>query len=133
MKKEIYHNTLKKGIKRMNAFKRLRDAYVIWHANSINIPEFDSSNIVRKKVIFSGRVQKVGFRLELFTMAQRLNLTGWVKNLEDGSVEAELQGEETKVELLITSMKSLKRASVKKCDVINIPLSENREDLTIVR
>ena len=117
----------------MNAFKRLRDAYVIWHANSINFPKFDSSIIVRKTVIFSGRVQKVGFRLELFTVAQRLKLTGWVKNLEDGSVEAELQGEESKIDFLIKSMKSLKRASVKKCDVINIPISKNREDLTIVR
>ncbi|AZU62502.1 acylphosphatase [Neobacillus mesonae] len=117
----------------MNAFKRLRDAYVIWHANSIHFPEFDSSIIVRKKVTFSGRVQKVGFRLELFTIAQRLKLTGWVKNLEDGSVEAELQGEESKVNFLLKSMKSLKRASVKKCDVINIPISNNGEDLTIVR
>ncbi|MEH7385433.1 acylphosphatase [Bacillus sp. JJ1521] len=117
----------------MNAFKRIRDAYVIWHANRINIPEFDSSIIVRKKVIFSGRVQKVGFRLELFALAQRLKLTGWVKNLEDGSVEAELQGEESKVDFLMKSMKSLKRASVKKCDVINIPNSKNREDLTIVK
>ncbi len=117
----------------MNAFKRLRDAYVIWHANNINFPEFDSNNVVRKKVTFSGRVQKVGFRLELFTISQRLKLTGWVKNLEDGSVEAELQGEESKIDFLIKSMKSLTRASVKKCDVINIPVSNNKEDLTIVR
>src|SRR5690606_31862078 len=116
----------------MKALKRLRDDYVIWHANHINIPDFESSTVVRKKVIFSGRVQKVGFRLELFTLAQRLRLTGWVKNLEDGSVEAELQGEESKVDFLIKSMKSLKRASVKKCDAINIPISRNREDFTIV-
>ncbi|QED48106.1 acylphosphatase [Cytobacillus dafuensis] len=117
----------------MKALKRLRDDYVIWHANNINFPEFDSSNVVRKKVIFSGRVQKVGFRLELFTLSKRLKLTGWVKNLEDGSVVAELQGEETKVDFLIKSMKSLKRASVKKCDVINIPISRDREDFIIVR
>ncbi|WP_059173124.1 acylphosphatase [Bacillus sp. FJAT-27445] len=117
----------------MIALKRLRDKYVIWHANSINFPDFDSSIVVRKKVIFSGRVQKVGFRLELFTLAQRLKLTGWVKNLEDGSVEAELQGEESKVYFLINSMKSLQRASVKKCEVITIPISKKGKDFTIVR
>ncbi|MCJ8007206.1 acylphosphatase [Lederbergia wuyishanensis] len=47
----------------MKALKKLRDDYVIWHANNINFPEFDSSTLVRKKVTFSGRVQKVGFRL----------------------------------------------------------------------
>lgn len=74
----------------MNPLKKLRDDYVIWHANSFELPEFESKSVVRKKLIFSGRVQKVGFRLELFTIAQRLKLTGWVKNLEDGRVEAEL-------------------------------------------
>ncbi|WP_053365688.1 acylphosphatase [Bacillus sp. FJAT-27245] len=117
----------------MNALKRLRDKYVIWHANSIDFPDFNSSIIVRKKVIFSGRVQKVGFRLELFTLAKRLKLSGWVKNLEDGSVEAELQGEVSKVDFLIKSMKSLKRASVRECDVINIPISKTGKDFAIVK
>ena len=47
-------------------------------------------------------------------------------------MEAEPQGEESKVDFLIKSMKSLKRASVKKYDAINIPISRNREDFTIV-
>ncbi|MCJ8007205.1 acylphosphatase [Lederbergia wuyishanensis] len=54
-----------------------------------------------------------------------------MKNLDDGSVEAELQGEELKVDFLIKSMKSLKRASVKKCDVIIISINRSREDFTI--
>lgn len=116
----------------MKVLKRLRDNYVIWHANSIKVPEFNPSDIVRKKVIFSGRVQKVGFRLELFTIVQRLNLTGWVKNLEDGSVEAELQGEEQKVDFLIKAMKSLKRASVKQCNIINMEIDKNEKDFAIL-
>ena len=117
----------------MEALKRLRDNYVIWHANNIKFPEFDSTTVVRKRVVFSGRVQKVGFRLELFTIAHRLNLTGWVKNLEDGSVEAEPQGDESRVNFLIKSMKDLKRASVKNCDVITTTISSDRNDFTIVR
>ena len=49
------------------------------------------------KVTIQGRVQKVFFRAETKRAADRLNLTGYVKNLADGSVEAFFQGEKTKV------------------------------------
>lgn len=117
----------------MKLFKDLRDGYVKWHANKLRIPAFDTSPAVRKHVVFSGRVQKVGFRLELYTIAQRLELTGWVKNREDGRVEAELQGEEAKVDFLIEAMQSLKRASVDACEVTDVPLNGTNEELTIVR
>lgn len=84
-----------------------------------------------KKVTFSGKVQKVGFRLEVFCIAERLKLTGWVKNLEDGSVEAELQGEESKIYFLVNCMQSLKRASVKKMTTMDVPISEDEKSFTI--
>ncbi|WP_438349972.1 acylphosphatase [Paenibacillus sp. FA6] len=117
----------------MNVFKKLRDEYVIWHANRIKFPKLVSSTIVRKKITFSGRVQNVGFRLEIYCIAQRMKLTGWVKNLKDGSVEVEIQGEELQISLLVNCMQSLKRASVKKTTIIDLPISEGEEDFTIVR
>ncbi|MBS4201254.1 acylphosphatase [Bacillus sp. FJAT-49732] len=117
----------------MSVFKKLRDEYVIWHAHRIELPTFVSSTLLRKKVTFSGRVQKVGFRLEIHCIAQRMNLTGWVKNLEDGSVEAEIQGEESKIDFLVKCMQSLKRASVKKVTMIDLPINEDEETFTIVR
>ena len=48
---------------------------------------------VRKHMIFHGRVQGVGFRYTAKYLARSMNLTGWVKNLTDGRVEAELQGQ----------------------------------------
>lgn len=45
----------------MSVFKKLRNEYVIWHANRVKFPEFSPSIIVRKKAVFTGRVQKVGF------------------------------------------------------------------------
>ncbi|OPA73074.1 acylphosphatase [Paenibacillus selenitireducens] len=89
--------------------------------------------IVRKKVVFSGKVQKVGFRLEIYSIAQRMKLTGWVKNLKDGSVEAELQGEEVKIDFLVNCMRSLKRASVKNMTIIDLPIREAEESFTIVK
>ena len=48
---------------------------------------------IRKHIYFSGRVQAVGFRYSALCLAKELQLTGWVKNLTDGRVEAELQGQ----------------------------------------
>ncbi|WP_406765993.1 acylphosphatase [Candidatus Clostridium radicumherbarum] len=119
--------------RRMNFLKKLRNSYVIWHANHIKFPEFNSNSIIRKKVIFAGRVQKVGFRLEIFCIAEKMKLTGWVKNLEDGSVEAELQGGEAQILFLVNCMQFLKRALVKKMAMIDVPICESEENFTIVK
>lgn len=41
---------------------------------------------------WEGQVQGVGFRFTNTNLAQTRSLTGWVRNMEDGSVEMELQG-----------------------------------------
>ena len=43
--------------------------------------------MVRKHILFSGRVQGVGFRFTACSLARPLGLTGWVKNCYDGDVE----------------------------------------------
>ena len=53
---------------------------------------------VRAHVFFSGRVQGVFFRAHTRDCAQSLGLTGWVKNADDGRVEAVFEGEEGAVE-----------------------------------
>lgn len=47
---------------------------------------------VRRHYRVCGSVQGVGFRYRAKYAAQNLNLTGWVENQEDGSVELEVQG-----------------------------------------
>lgn len=49
----------------------------------------------------SGFVQGVGFRVFVRKKARRLGITGWVRNLSDGRVEALVQGEEEKLEELL--------------------------------
>ena len=51
----------------------------------------------RLRLRFVGQVQGVGFRWTSLGIAQRLALTGWIKNEPDGSVTAEIQGEASHV------------------------------------
>ena len=55
------------------------------------------SEKVRKHIIFYGRVQGVGFRYYSVYKSRQLGLTGWVRNLYDGTVEMEVQGEQQKI------------------------------------
>ena len=41
---------------------------------------------IRKRIIFHGRVQGVGFRYTAKHLANSLGITGWVKNEWDGTV-----------------------------------------------
>ena len=52
---------------------------------------------VRAHVLVSGRVQGVNYRWYTQRKAQELGLTGWVRNLGDGRVEAIFEGEEKAV------------------------------------
>lgn len=48
---------------------------------------------VARRFLISGRVQGVGFRWFVHDMASRSGVTGWVRNLPDGRVEAWIEGE----------------------------------------
>ncbi len=48
-------------------------------------------------IFYSGRVQGVGFRYSCRQIAMGFDVTGWVKNLDDGRVELWVQGEEGEV------------------------------------
>ena len=55
----------------------------------------------RVRLTASGRVQGVFFRASTRDQARRLGLTGWVRNEGDGSVAAEVQGQDDAVSSLI--------------------------------
>ena len=55
----------------------------------------------RVSVIVTGRVQGVCFRYATHRQALAIGVTGWVKNLPDGSVQTCIQGEETTVKQLL--------------------------------
>ena len=53
---------------------------------------------VARRYLISGRVQGVGFRYFTEAAAAREGLHGWVRNLPDGRVEIDVEGEAEAVE-----------------------------------
>lgn len=56
---------------------------------------------VRRHVRIMGLVQGVYFRASVAERARGLGLDGWVRNLQDGSVEAAFEGDPKSVQLMI--------------------------------
>lgn len=86
-----------------------------------------SKNIVRKHLLFYGRVQGVGFRYYSVYKARELGLTGWVENLPSGSVEMEVQGEKEKIDELIAFLDRRRYVSIQGIEEKELPLKEERD------
>jgi acylphosphatase len=55
----------------------------------------------RIRAIVSGRVQGVAYRASTVKRASQLGVVGWVRNLDDGTVELEAEGEDDQIAALI--------------------------------
>lgn len=66
----------------------------------------EHQGLTRLHLTVTGRVQGVGYRWFVRTLAASLGLTGWVRNREDGSVEAQAEGEAAALDELVARMKS---------------------------
>lgn len=108
--------------------QKIKNNYVINQVKNIKLPNFEQNDTERYKITFSGRVQKVGFRLEVQQLAKRLELTGFCKNLENGDVVAEFQGPKNKIEFLVSFMESLKRIKIARKVIEKIELQKHETD-----
>ena len=82
--------------------------------------------MIRKHIIAHGRVQGVGLRFTVTGGAKKYNVTGWVRNLYDGTVEMEVQGLDHRVELFLQELSSDRPGGnrfirIDKLDITNIP------------
>ena len=69
-----------------------------------------------------GKVQFVGFRYTARVLAKGLRLTGWVKNLHDGSVLLEAQGGTAQLRKLLIRLKSQPHIHIEKAVITVLPL-----------
>ena len=79
-----------------------------------------TSNI-RQEVFFSGRVQGVGFRFTAHRIAERHQLTGFVRNLPDGTVEMLAQGSTDDIDDCVQDLKEYYPGYVRDITVEEIP------------
>jgi acylphosphatase len=56
---------------------------------------------VAKHLTISGRVQGVGYRMTMVDEARRLDVTGWVRNRRDGTVEAVVDGDAAAIDSIV--------------------------------
>ncbi len=87
--------------------------------------------MVRKRVIYSGRVQGVGFRYTTVSLARRYPLTGYVRNLPDGTVELEVQGELQDVESLLADVAREFDGYIRDVQMQDIPAREAEQGFEI--
>lgn len=87
---------------------------------------------VAKHVFFRGRVQGVGFRYTVRQIASQYNLTGTVKNLSDGSVEAVLQGTPDRVQGCIDDIRSEFAGYVREIDASEQVFNPHLADFRII-
>lgn len=96
------------------------------------LPDVSEGNLIRVHVRFEGHVQNVGFRMEVYYIAQHYHLVGWVRNLPDMSVEAELQGNEKAIDYLIGYMQRLPRADVTRVRIDYIAWMDEDTDFLVM-
>ena len=76
----------------------------------------------RAHAVISGRVQGVFFRMETKREADNQGVFGWVRNRDDGTVEAVIEGDEDRVVSMITwCKKGPPRSNVTRVDVTWMP------------
>lgn len=76
----------------------------------------------RYHMIFSGRVQAVGFRYRAMHVARSLGLTGWVRNCWDGTVEMEAQGNPEEIRRMVVMIADSRYIEIEDVRVREIPM-----------
>jgi acylphosphatase len=75
-----------------------------------------------RHVFYEGRVQGVGFRYTVKTLAHGFDIVGWVRNLPDGRVELQVGGDVDEVEDFLQAVReSVLAGHIQKEDASTIP------------
>ena len=87
--------------------------------------------MIAKRIIFIGRVQGVGFRFTAYRIAGRYQLTGFVRNLPDGTVEMLAQGSAEDIDDCIRDVKEYFTGYIREIRIEEIPLKPRYTNFNI--
>lgn len=88
--------------------------------------------MIRQHMFISGDVQGVGFRYRAYHAAQRLGLTGYVRNLYDGRVELEVQGDRELISRLLGEIDAGSFVHMDNIESKTIPVVEDERSFKVV-
>ena len=80
--------------------------------------------MVRRRIVFRGWVQGVGFRYRARHAASLYGCTGWVRNEWDGSVTMEIQGTPDRIEQVIRAIRAGRFVRIKDIESRELPPEE---------
>ena len=89
--------------------------------------------VERRRVIFHGRVQGVGFRATTAGIARRYPVSGYVRNLADGTVELVAEAETRVLEEFIAAIEEAFRGSISRAEVSGVDGGEELEGFAVRR
>jgi acylphosphatase len=81
----------------------------------------------RRRVHYRGRVQGVGFRYTAARLAPGFGVSGWVRNLPDGRVELEAQGEPDRVRAFLSAIVGEMGSKIGWADELNLPFEADED------
>ena len=84
-----------------------------------------------RHIIFIGNVQGVGFRYNASAFARRLRLTGFVRNLPDGSVEMLAQGPAEDIQSCIEDIERYFEVHIRRTESQEVPFDPRYNDFVI--
>jgi len=76
------------------------------------------SQLCRRRVFYSGRVQGVGFRFTAQHTARDFPVAGWVRNLPDGRVELVAEGDKKEVDAFLARLAEIMGRYIQSCESV---------------
>ena len=86
---------------------------------------------IAKHTIFKGHVQGVGFRYTAYHVAQRYDVTGFVRNLPDGTVEMLVQGRAQDVDACLDDLHDTMAGYIRDTQIKSLPPNPRHTDFRI--
>jgi acylphosphatase len=75
----------------------------------------------RREIVYSGRVQGVGFRWTARQIAQSHAVTGFVRNLDDGRVQLVVEGQPDEIDRLLATLRERMEGHIRQAQEAKSP------------